>query len=1130
MKRQSRSLGIRRFTQAIAIIATAVLLLSSTLVLLETAGGTNEGNVEKHIKRAQSPSAPILMTPAEGNAGVFLRWTAPSSDGGSPITNYRLYRGIASHKETVLTTVGDVFGYNDTNVRGGVTYYYTVSSINLIGEGAQSTEVSATPPSAPSAPTLYSIVRGNNQVALAWTAPGSDGGLPICNYKVYRGTTSGEETPIITLGNVMTYTDTGLANGQTYYYKASAVNPVGESSLSIEASATPASTPTNPQSLSANGGNAQIALIWSAPASDGGSAITAYRVYRGNTSGGETTLVTTTGNVLTYTNTGLANGQTYYYRVSALNAIGEGAPSSELSAMPINTPSAPLNLRAASHNGSIALTWQPPNSNGGSAVIEYEVWRGASSGAETLLADSNLSLSFNDTGLTNGQSYYYFVKARNAQGLGPGSNEVSATPSGTVVVPTAPQALTAASGNGQIVLSWSAPSSNGGAEITNYNLYAGATSGGETLFLTLGNLLAYICTGLTNGQTYYYMVSAVNSAGEGPQSNEISTIPATTPSAPTISSAAPGNAQIALTWTAPSSNGGSTITGYNVYRGTSAAGESLQATIGNVFTYKDSSLANGQTYYYKISAVNSIGEGPQSSEASATPFTVPSAPQNFVATAGSSQVTLTWMAPSSNGGSSISGYKVYRGTASGSEAILITLGNVLTYVDTGLASGQTYYYKISALNSAGEGVPSREASIALITVPSAPMNLVATAGNTQIALTWSAPSSNGGATITAYRVYRGTTSGGETILATLGNVLTYSDAGLVNGQMYYYKVIAVNSAGGGLASNEVGATPQASHVPLTYTYLVASSTVKDASGSPVYTAPSGYFGDALNWAVSHANATVYVPAGHYTITTSEKTYDNTAINRINLFASGATLFGDGPNSTVFTFAPVDYMTNTNDEQTFTPINVDNVTLESFGITGCGSIRFWVSSGTHGGGLVEDVTISNTLAIETYADHYTMNAINAFSTVVSNGATVNGMQFIRCTAFNVASNGFGIYGQFGQARPPTGVQRNILFEDCKAEYCGYTNDVWDWTVGFDLNCLDYIYNVTLIRCNAMYNWESGFYTEWQNGTKFNVKLIDCNSATTASPIPTREGRSTERASCSILRTESLQKSHSPIALG
>src|SRR5439155_7826928 len=98
--------------------------------------------------------------------------------------------------------------------------------------------------------------------------------------------------------------------------------------------------------------------------------------------------------------------------------------------------------------------------------------------------------------------------------------------------------------------------------------------------------------------------------------------------------------------------------------------ETFLAKIGNSTSYNDTAVINGQTYYYKVSAVNLIRESPQSNEASATPPTIPSVPQNLQATAGIGNVTLTWQAPSSNGGSPVTNYNIYRPTSSGVETLL----------------------------------------------------------------------------------------------------------------------------------------------------------------------------------------------------------------------------------------------------------------------------------------------------------------------------------------------------------------------------------------------------------------------------------------------------------------------------
>jgi preprotein translocase subunit SecG len=189
--------------------------------------------------------------------------------------------------------------------------------------------------------------------------------------------------------------------------------------------------------------------------------------------------------------------------------------------------------------------------------------------------------------------------------------------------------------------------------------------------------------------------------------------------------------------------------------------------------------------------------------------TVPSAPQNLQVTPGNGQVDLTWTAPVSDGGNPIIAYRIYRGTASGGEPFLVEIGNVLTYADTGLINGQPYYYVLTARNSVGEGANSTEVTATPVTVPLQPLTLQATAGYHLVTLTWAAPSSDGGSAITSYRIYRGTSGGSETLLASVGNTSSFTDTGLSAGQAYYYKVAAVNAAGEGAMSSEASATPSA---------------------------------------------------------------------------------------------------------------------------------------------------------------------------------------------------------------------------------------------------------------------------------------------------------------------------------
>jgi fibronectin type 3 domain-containing protein len=755
---------------------------------------------------ATVPGAPTLNNATPGNGSVALMWSPPSSNGGSATTGYKVYRGTTSGGETLLTTLGNVTSWTDNNAANGTAYYYKVTAVNSVGEGTASNELSATPATVPGAPTLNSANAGNGSVALSWSAPGSNGGSATTAYRVYRGTTSGGETLLTTLGNVTSWTDTNTANGTTYYYKLSAVNAVGEGATSNELSATPATVPGTPTLNSANAGNGSVALAWSAPGSNGGSAITAYKVYRGTSSGGET-LLTTLGNVTSWTDTNAANGTTYYYKVSAVNSVGEGAASNEKSGTPATVPGGPALNNATAGNGSVALAWSAPGSNGGSAITAYKVYRGTSSGGETLLTTLGNVTSWTDNNTANGTTYYYEVSAVNSMGEGVASNERSATPSQPANVPSAPALTSAAGGNASVALTWNAPSNNGGSAVTGYKVYRGTSSGNETLLTSLGVVTGWTDSSVTNGTTYYYKVSAVNSVGESAASNELSATPsqpATAPSAPSLNAATPGNGSVALAWSAPSDNGGSAITGYRVYRGTSSGGETLLTTLGGVTSWTDTGLTSGTTYYYKVTALNSVGESARSNELSAKPVTVPGAPALNSATAGSATVALAWSAPSNNGGSAISGYRVYRGTSSGSESLLTTLGNVTSWTDTGLTNGTAYYYTVTAVNAAGESATSNERSAtpASATVPGAPVLVSVSSGRHGVSLTWNAPTSNGGSPITGYRVYRSTMSGGETLIATLGNVTSWVDTTSQGGTVYY-EVTAVNAVGESARSNEL---------------------------------------------------------------------------------------------------------------------------------------------------------------------------------------------------------------------------------------------------------------------------------------------------------------------------------------
>ena len=290
---------------------------------------------------AVAPSAPRNLTATAGNGSVSLSWTAPTSDGGSVITGYDVYRGTTPGAEasTAVATNVPTASFTDTNLTNGTRYYYVVQAVNGVGSSGTSNEASAVPmlaaPTVPSPPLGLTATPGSGSVDLSWTVPASTGGSPITGYDVYRGTASGAEvsTPLAVNVQGTSYLDPADPNGSVYFYAVTAINAVGQSSLSNEASAAPRPTvPTPPQRLTATGFAGGVALAWAPPVSDGGSGVTGYSVYRGTSAGAESaTPIATNVTIPRFTDTS-AGGLLEYYQVVAVNGIGTSTRSNEAAA------------------------------------------------------------------------------------------------------------------------------------------------------------------------------------------------------------------------------------------------------------------------------------------------------------------------------------------------------------------------------------------------------------------------------------------------------------------------------------------------------------------------------------------------------------------------------------------------------------------------------------------------------------------------------------------------------------------------------------------------------------------------------------------------------------------------------
>jgi fibronectin type 3 domain-containing protein/type II secretory pathway pseudopilin PulG len=392
-------------------------------------------------------------------------------------------------------------------------------------------------------------------------------------------------------------------------------------------------TPSAPRNLKAENKTTYNQLTWDPPLSDGGSSILYYKIYRRiqNEQSSPIFLATTTN--ISFNDNNISQNKTYCYKVSAVNAVGEGPMSEEACAIPgsggATVPGTP-SLTVTPGNRQNTLNWTQP-SDGGSSILEYRVYQYINGNYTLLTTTSPSTRTYTHQNLTNGQEYCYAVSARNSVGEGSKSNIVCGTPRG---VPSPPQNLQANVGDRVISLSWSAPLDNGGSPITEYRIYRRLSGSSynfnSPLATTSASVLSYNDTNVIPGNTYCYVVKAKNQYGESDQSNEVCNKAGSAPGQWEIRVEDYGSNWARLQFTCisfPESSyctGGYPITKIKIYKGTSPSLLSLYSELRDPasanYRFTDTGLSSGVTYYYAIKVVNELNlEGPTSSVVSVTP-------------------------------------------------------------------------------------------------------------------------------------------------------------------------------------------------------------------------------------------------------------------------------------------------------------------------------------------------------------------------------------------------------------------------------------------------------------------------------------------------------------------------------
>jgi len=736
------------------------------------------------ITTATSPSAPVATAAgALQETSLAANWNASAGADGyyldiSTANDFSSY--VAGYQNL---NVSNVTTYSAAGLTGGTTYYYRIRSYTGGKPSDNSNVITAlTKPAAPVSSAGSSVA--TTSFDANWNSSASATG-----YKLEVSANSGFTSYLAgygpkDVGNVTTYSISGLTANTNYYYRISAYNATGTGLAStIKQVLTAPVAPTTSAATSIT--NTTLVANWSSVA-----GATGYRIDVATDAGFTSILLAYTnkdvGNVTSASVAGLNGSITYYYRVRAYNTGGTSGNSGTTNVTTSPDPSAPP---VATAGTALAVTSFTANWGAVGAASGYALDVATDNLFTNILAgynDLNVGnvTTYSVTGLSSGTTYYYRTRSYNVSGVSSNSNVITILTSPAAPVSSASTSLAETS----FTANWAA--STGATkyylDVSTSNTFASFVAGYNDK--DVSNVTTYSVTGLTGGTTYYYRVRSYNASGTSSNSGDQTAL--TLPAAPVSSAASTvTETSFSANWAAStgatkyyldlstSNTFASFVTGYN------------NKDVSNVTTYSITGLTANTTYYYRVRAYDASGNSANSST-----ITVVGLPTSSAATAKfETGFTANW--------TQVAGatkYYIDVSTASDFTAILpaynnLDAGDVALYAVTSLSANTTYYYRIRANNATGTS--GNSSSITVLTSPAAPVASAATsitpAGFT---VNWGAS-----AGATGYYLDIATDAAFTDFLTGYqnkdeGNILTENITGIERGTTYYYRVRAYNAS------------------------------------------------------------------------------------------------------------------------------------------------------------------------------------------------------------------------------------------------------------------------------------------------------------------------------------------------